>query len=260
MFISFKCYYLICRFFILPSVNVWIDLNKNNTGKNCTIVNTDEFVNNVVKMLQVIYEFIFLCIRIYDDDIIISKLFGLPYTIVSNVNMNNDTICEEIISIIVLPFNYLGLSALNARNMQTLLNSITEKHKKKLSLDIIDAIIECKKKYITYEDVEKILKYISYIFHEKDKKNKNNDEDIFNLENNNSAYTCEKICKFFHIITNTKNIEEKYNICMLFYKYISNSTYLVHLLPTIIFTLLHVVTQITKLGQEDRSLSLYKRL
>ncbi|KOB89165.1 hypothetical protein PFDG_04713 [Plasmodium falciparum Dd2] len=75
------------------------DLNKNNTGKNCTIVNTDEFVNNVVKMLQVIYEFIFLCIRIYDDDIIISKLFGLPYTIVSNVNMNNDTICEEIIGI-----------------------------------------------------------------------------------------------------------------------------------------------------------------
>lgn len=61
----------------------------------------------------------------------------------------------------------------------------------------------------------------------------------------------KKICKFFHIITNTKNIEEKYNICMLFYKYISNSTYLVHLLPTIIFTLLHVVTQITKLGQED---------
>ncbi|CRG99975.1 vacuolar protein sorting-associated protein 35, putative [Plasmodium relictum] len=213
---------------------------KYNTNDDVGIINSEEYVQNIVKMLQVIYEFIFLCIRIYDN-ISISKLFVLPYTIVSNVSLDNDLICEQVISIIVLPFSYLGLSALNSKDMQKLLSSVNERHKKKLSLDIIDAIIECKNKSIVYEDVEEILKYISYIFHEKEKK-----DDVFNLENS-STYTSEKLCKFFHIITNTNNIEQKYNIYMLFYKYIADSSYLIHLLPTIIFSMLNLVTTITNL-------------
>ncbi|ANQ08279.1 Vacuolar protein sorting-associated protein 35 [Plasmodium coatneyi] len=223
----------------------------------------DEFVESVVKMLQVIYEFIFLCIRIYDDAITVSKLFELPYTIASNVNLNNDVLCEQIISIIVLPFNYLGLSALNGKNMQALLSSITsQKHKKKLSLDIIDAIIECKNKAIVYKDVEEILNYISPIFNE-DVKRKTDpaddmhqrdchqrevqEADFFNLENSTITYAAKKMCKFFHIITNTNDIDERYNICMLFYKHIENGPYLVHLLPTIVFTMLDLVTIITNM-------------
>ncbi|SBT76987.1 vacuolar protein sorting-associated protein 35, putative [Plasmodium ovale] len=213
-------------------------VNDNEISTHC---NEGELVQNVVKMLQVIYEFIFLCIRIYDEATI-SKLFVLPYTIVANVDLNNDLICEQVISIIVLPFNYLGLSALKGKNMQTLLSSINDKHKKKLSLYIIDAVIECKNKSVMYEDVEEILKYISSIFYEKIKKN-----DVFHFENDSIMYTSEKICKFFYIITNTNDIDEKYNICMLFYKHIANSSYLVHLLPTVIFTLLNVVTTITNL-------------
>ncbi|KJP86408.1 hypothetical protein AK88_03961 [Plasmodium fragile] len=223
----------------------------------------DEAVENVVKMLQVIYEFIFLCIRIYDDVTTITKLFELPYTIASNVNLNNDVLCEQIINIIVLPFNYLGLSALKGKNMHGLLASITaQKHKKKLSLDIIDAIIECKNKAIVYKDVEEILNYISPIFNEDVKRKTDaadephrkdchqrevNEADFFNLDNSTITYAAKKMCKFFHIITNTNDIDERYNICMLFYKHIENGPYLVHLLPTMVFTMLNLVTTITNL-------------
>ncbi|GAW80876.1 vacuolar protein sorting-associated protein 35 [Plasmodium gonderi] len=266
----------------------------------------DIFVENIVKMLQVIYEFIFLCIRIYDDVITISKLFHLPYTIVSNVDLNNDIICEQVISIIVLPFNFLGLSALKGKNMLMLLESInSDKYKKKLSLDIIDAIIECKNKPILYQDVEQIMNYISPIFNESAKRKNNpsgdkglkggnganrtnidnidcidnidsidnidcidnvdnnsgagiherglhhyhqwKEADVFNLENSTVTYAAKKMCKFFHIITNTDDIESKYNICILFHKHIENGPYLVHLLPTIIFTMLSIVTTIINL-------------
>ncbi|VUZ95763.1 vacuolar protein sorting-associated protein 35, putative [Plasmodium vivax] len=243
----------------------------------------EEFVENVVKMLQVLYEFIFLCIRIYDDVITISKLFELPYMIASNVNLSNDVLCEQIISIIVLPFNYLGLSALKGKNMQALLASVTsQKHKKKLSLDIIDAIIECKNKAIVYRDVEEILSYISPIFnedvrrgadlvedphkrevHQRDgyqrdgyqrdgHQRDSHQADLFNPENGAITYAAKKMCKFFHIITNTDDIDERYNICMLFYKHIENGPYLVHLLPTIVFTMLHLVTTITNLAPSSR--------
>ncbi|CAA9988129.1 vacuolar protein sorting-associated protein 35, putative [Plasmodium knowlesi strain H] len=219
----------------------------------------DEFVEDIVKMLQVIYEFIFLCIRIYDDVITISKLFDLPYTIACNVNLNNDVLCEQIINIIVLPFNYLGISALKGKNMQALLRSITsQKHKKKLSLDIIDAIIDCKNKAIVYKDVEEILNYISPIFNEDVKRKtdptdnshqrETHQADFFNLENSTITYAAKKMCKFFHIITNTHDIDERYNICILFYKHIENGPYLVHLLPTIVFTMLDLVMTITNLA------------
>ncbi|EUD65563.1 hypothetical protein C922_04069 [Plasmodium inui San Antonio 1] len=227
----------------------------------------DESVENVVKMLQVIYEFIFLCIRIYDDAITFSKLFDLPYTIASNVNLNNDVLCEQIINIIVLPFNYLGLSALKGKNMQALLTSITsQKHKKKLSLDVIDAIIECKNKAIVYNDVEEILNYISPIFNEEVTRKADPADDapqreahqresphahLFNPQNSTITYTTKKMCKFFHIITNTDDIDGRYNICMLFYKHIENGPYLVHLLPTIVFTMLELVTTITNFSSNS---------
>lgn len=232
-----------------PSMgNQTLDVNREAEKKCDTTENLssnmcgEDRINNILKMLQVIYEFLHLCIDIYNDLDYIDKIFELPLKILETVDINNEQICEQVIDIIVLPFQYLGLCVLKSQNLNIFLGLISEEHRKKLSLDIIDAVIGCKNKSIVYEDVEKVLNYISAIFHEKKKK-----EDVFNLENTPN-YTCDKICKFFHIITNTKNIEKRYNVFMLFYKYIENCSFIVHVLPTIIFCMLNLVTQITNLG------------
>lgn len=216
-----------------------------NSNISTTVVSltNEECINEVVKMLQVIYEFLYLCIHIYNNDINrINQIFILPLKILESVELNNERIYEQIIDVIVLPFKYLGLQVLESENVNIMLSLITDDYKKKLSLDIIDAVIECKNKNIVYQDVEKILNYISVIFYEK-----SNKDDIFNIESN-PIYACDKICNFFHLITNTKNIDEKYSICMIFYKYIQNCSFIIHLLPTIIFTMLNIVNTITNLG------------
>ncbi|CAD2103616.1 vacuolar protein sorting-associated protein 35, putative [Plasmodium vinckei] len=238
---------------VIPILGDHNNIHKNSIGNNDNNKNVkkdkQEIVQNIIKMLQVLYEFIFLCICMYDSTTI-NALFELAYKIVSNININDGEISEQVISIIVLPFNHLGLDALKAKNIQNLLNSINDKYKKKLSLNIIDAIIECKHKEMVYENVEEILKFISCIFYEDtpNQKKNINTKDPFNFENNSIAYTSEKISKFFHIITNTNNIEQKYNTTMLFYNYIYDSIYFSQLLPTIIFTLLNIVTKIVVVG------------
>lgn len=232
------------------SANVNTVTNINVAGANANAgvgvgmgiaLNNEECINETVKMLQVIYEFLYLCIKIYNDLNYINKIFILPLRIVETADLNNERICDQIIDILVLPFKYIGISVLKSENINILLSLITEDYKKKLSLDIIDAVIECKNKNIVYQDVEKILSYISALFYEKNKIN-----DIFNLESN-PIYACDKICNFFHLITNTNNIDAKYNICMTFFKYVQNCSFLIHLLPTIIFTMLNLVNAITNL-------------
>ncbi|CDU18163.1 vacuolar protein sorting 35 [Plasmodium yoelii] len=227
-----------------------IIVNDNNNNNKNVKKNKEETVQIIIKMLQVLYEFIFLCICMYDSTRI-NGLFELAYKIVSNVNINDDEISEQVINIIVLPFNHLGINALKAKNIKNLLNSINDKYKKKLSLNIIDAIIECKNKEIIYQNVEEMLKFISCIFYDDiistPKKNINK-KDPFNFENNSIIYTSEKISKFFHIITNTNDIDQKYNTSMLFYNYIYDSIYFSQLLPSIIFTFLNLVTKIIDIG------------
>ncbi|CXI45697.1 vacuolar protein sorting-associated protein 35, putative [Plasmodium berghei] len=239
----------------IPKFSNQNNIHKNSIGNNSDNNNNNikkdkqEIIQIIIKMLQVLYEFIFLCICMYDSTTI-NELFELAYKIVSNININDDEISEQVINIIVLPFNHLGLNALKAKNIKNLLNSINDKYKKKLSLNIIDAIIECKNKEMAYQNVEEILKFISCIFYEDISTHKKNinKKDPFNFENNSIIYTSEKISKFFHIITNTNDIDKKYNTSMLFYNYIYDSIYFSQLLPSIIFTLLNIVTKIIAIG------------